>query len=255
MRTPPPLPQPATNTTPAKTISKRHESPMARAVNVAGLGQTVWSGRRLETQSCAWRASPTAEDASTVRPARKAFRLRSGQDRHEGFSGSVPITDVKGGGVTHRLRRSRPSQRARPQALRTRDNHIHTIPNLASAQKNTNARSRRETTLSRLRSPFKSEQKRSIRELEVHDLVPRGDEVADELLPRVVAARRPRRAPGAASSSRRRGRRGGRPPHLAARAVAALVDVLASEADGFHSRAHVEQVDEEVVRQRARADR
>ena len=43
--------------------------------------------------------------------------------------------------------------------------------------------------------------------VEVHDLVPRGHEVAHELLLRVVATRRPRRAPGAASSSRRRGRR------------------------------------------------
>ena len=66
---------------------------------------------------------------------------------------------------------------------------------------------------------------------------------------RVVGSHRPRPAPAAASSSRRPGRRGCRPLQLAGLAVAALEHVLGL-GDRLPRRAHVEQVDEEVVGQR-----
>src|SRR4051812_3227274 len=84
--------------------------------------------------------------------------------------------------------------------------------------------------------------------VEVHDLVPRGDEVTDELLLRVI--RRVDLRQGAQLRVRTEDEvdRGGRPPDVARGAVAPFVLVLRRHGRG-PLRAHVEEVHEEVVGQ------
>src|SRR3712207_8696228 len=85
--------------------------------------------------------------------------------------------------------------------------------------------------------------------VEVHDLVPRGHEVAYEPLLRVVARVDLRDGPELGVRTEDEVDGGGGPPDLAGGAIPALVHVL-GRGGRRPLRAHVEQVDEEVVRQR-----
>src|SRR3954451_3532448 len=85
--------------------------------------------------------------------------------------------------------------------------------------------------------------------VERHDLVPGGGEVADELLAGVVGGVDLRERSKLRVGAEDEVGGGGGPPDLAGPAVAPLVDVLRSVGRG-PLRAHVEEVHEEVVRQR-----
>src|SRR5262249_3521181 len=82
--------------------------------------------------------------------------------------------------------------------------------------------------------------------IEVHDLVPRGHEVSYELLLGVVTRVDLRDGPELGVPTEGEIHGGGGPPGLARAAVATLVHVL-RRVRSLPLRAHVEQVDEEVV--------
>ena len=91
-----------------------------------------------------------------------------------------------------------------------------------------------------------------LKPVEVHDLVPCGDEVMHELLLCVFASIDFRNGPEPGVGAEDEVDAGGGPPGLAGLAVAAFEGVMLF-GERFPLRAHVEQVDEEVIGERFRA--
>src|SRR5579872_795723 len=93
-----------------------------------------------------------------------------------------------------------------------------------------------------------------IEAVQVHDLAPGGDEVTHERLLRVLTPVRLRDGTELGVRAEDEVDRGGGPLHLAGRPIPALVHrrrgAVPGRAGSLPLRAHVEQVDEEIVRQR-----